>query len=245
MKYVKLVLSIIGLTCLGVGVGLILTILGIRITGFSTGGNGTLTNRDIESYPKQAPGFVAASYAAVSFEEMAKRSQVILAGQVTNIGETKWNQDNGSYWEETVKDDIGETTIAGLPYYEVTILPEQIILDSVGTEGQLVITVIGTSPANSQEAGMGDFSLKPGNEVVVFVRQGQLAWRSGEVTYDQETNSFDSGHRSVLFFMGNPDSSYLLKGADDLYRSSVDQEQASPLSLDELIKVIEEIRELP
>jgi hypothetical protein len=89
---------------------------------------------------------------------------------------------------------------------------------------------------------MGDFNLKPGDEIIVFVRQGQIAWRSGEVTYDQETSSFDSSWKSALLFMGNPANSYVLKGADNLYRSSADQEQASPLSWDELIKVIEEIR---
>ena len=130
-------------------------------------------------------------------------------------------------------------------YYEVTISPEQIIADSFGIkEDQLVITVLGTSPTDYQITDH-DYRLKSGDEIIVFVRQGEIAWWNGKVTYNKETSSFESGRKLVLLFMGVPNNSYLLKGQDGLYRFLATQEQSSPLSLGELTKLIQEKRGMP
>ena len=208
---------------------LLLAVVGIK---FTAGKIETTAIPPIErSYKPPGPSF-SASYAYVPFVEMIKYADLILTGQVTNIGETKWNQDSGEYWEETFKDEIGETTIPALPYYEVTISPAQIIVDALGiNEDQLVVTVVGMS---------GENNLKTGDEMYTFVRQGEMAWYDGNVTYNAKTYSFETGWKSVLFFTGAPDQSYLLKGPDGQYQFVENYEQLGPFSLDELINLIQE-----
>jgi len=226
-------------------VGLTLSLLGAMGVGLNAGVNETTTNSEIKSYSGPPAAAVEMSYGAVTFEEMIERANVILTGRVTNIGETRWNQDSGAYWEETIKDEIGETTVPALPYYEVTISPEQIIADSFGIlADQLVVTVIGTSPVD-YPATDHDASLKRGDEIVAFVRQGEIAWYNGKVTYNKATFSFETGMKPVLLFMGYPDNSYLLKGQDGLYRFLARPEQPSPFSLGELTKLIQEKRGMP
>lgn len=103
-----------------------------------------------------------------------------------------------------------------LPYYEVTISPEQVIADSFGVKDQLVVTVVGTSPVDYQTTAQ-DFGLKSGDEIIAFVEQGEIAWWNGRVTYNKTAGSFEMGMKPVLMFMGYPGDSYLLKGPDGLY----------------------------
>lgn len=242
MKPAKLIFSILGLAGLGVAVGLTIRLLGAMGVGFGAGVNQT-TNSDIKSYSGRPPARVQFSYGAVSFEEMVKGASVILAGKVTNIGETKWNQDSGAYWEKTIKDEIGETTVTALPYYEVTISPEQIIVESFGVKDQLVVTLIGTSPADYPIAAE-DFGLKSGADIIAFVEQGEIAW-GNEVTYNEATYSFESAMKPVLGFMGYPRDSYLLKGEDGLYRFLGRPEPSRPFSSGELAELIQEKRGMP
>ena len=236
MKYMKLIFSIMILTGIGLAVGLTIIFLGVMGT-VNDRSNETTTNSEIGNYSGQPPGFVSMSYEYVPFDTMIEKSNIILVGQVTNIGETKWNQDNGEYWEETFKDEIGETTIPALPYYEVTISPAQIIVDALGiNEDQLVVTVVGMS---------GENNLKTGDEIITFVRQGEMAWYDGNVTYNAKTYSFETDWKSVLFFTGAPDQSYLLKGPDGQYQFVENYEQLGPFSLDELINLIQEKRKTP
>lgn len=243
MMPVKLVFSIIGLTGLGVGVGLTIRLLGAPGVGSKGGVNGTTTSLNIESYSGPPAPVVAMSYGAVSFEEMMKGASVILAGKVTNIGETKWNKDSGAYWEETIKDEIGETTVTALPYYEVTISLGQVIADSFGITDQLVVTVVGTSPADYPIA-TEDFGLTSGADIIAFVEQGEIAW-GNEVTYNEATYSFESAMKPVLRFMGYPRDSCLLKGEDGLYRFLGRPELSGPFSSGELTRLIQEKRGMP
>lgn len=226
-----------------VGVGLIMSLIAAMGVGCNVGGNATATNPETGDYSARSGPVVEMTYANVPFEEMLTEANVIVAGKIADIGKTMWNQDSGAYWEEVIKDANGETTIHALPYYEVTILPERLLADSLGiSDGQLVVTVLGTSPTDHQPTAQ-DFNLQSGDEIIAFVRQGEIAWWNGKVIYDTETSSFESGRKPVLLFMGNPANSYLLKGQDGLYQLPVTEQQSGPLSLEELMKMISESRE--
>jgi hypothetical protein len=242
MKPMKVLFSLLILVGLAVGIGLTISLLAPMGIRFNTGVNETSTNSNSATYAGRPPVAVEMTYATVSFDEMIARADIILAGQVTKIGETKWNQDSGAYWEQSIKDDNGETIVHALPYYEVMLTPEQIIIDSLGIKGdQLVITVIGTSPSDYQTA-IHENSLKSGDNIITFVRKAEIAWWAGEVTFNKETNSFESGKKPVLLFMGSPDSSYLLRRPDGLYRFVARQDEPGPLSLGELTKLVQEKR---
>jgi hypothetical protein len=169
------------------------------------------------------------TYGYLSFDDTIKYSDVILIGQVTNTEETKLNQDSGEYWAETIKDEVGETTIAASPYYEMTISPAQIIVDVLGIEKEVVVTTLGNSPLD-----YGELRLKPGDEIIAFLFQHEIAWHNGEVTNNKNTNSFETGRKPVLGFIAAPNQSYLLKGSDGLYHFVENYEQLGPFALDAL-----------
>ena len=66
------------------------------------------------------------SYQSLPFAEMARAAELVVAGQVTAVSETRWNQDSGAFWEESNIDAQGlETVDSALPYYEVTVLADR------------------------------------------------------------------------------------------------------------------------
>lgn len=65
---------------------------------------------------------------------MIKNADVIVAGKVIAIGETRWNQDSGQYWEETFQYGAYETIVSALPYYEITMSVDRLLADSPGIE---------------------------------------------------------------------------------------------------------------
>ncbi|GAB4578501.1 MAG: hypothetical protein Fur0022_12360 [Anaerolineales bacterium] len=241
MKSLKLTLSILVLVFFGIGTGLVLSysnILGRK----SSDGIENVSSPIIEQTTRRtAPVFIS-SYAYTPFDETLKKADVIFVGQITNIGETKWNQDSGEYWEETIKDEFGETTIPAQPYFEVTISPLQLILDTFGVDGPIVVSVLENSPLDS--AG-GDFKFKIGDEIIAFVSQHEIAWYYGEVTYNNRTRAFESGKKSVLLFTAAPNQSSLVKNEDGLYQLMTDYEQVGPFSLDEVILLVQEERATP
>lgn len=190
---------------------------------------------------QSAPVFIS-SYVYTPFDEMVKSADVIFLGQITHIGETKWNQDSGEYWQETIKDEFGETIVPALPYFEVTISPVQMIVNTLDIEGPVVVTVLEHSPLDSLG---GEFDLKIGDEIITFVSQSEIAWYFGEVTYNNSTKAFESGRKTVLLFTAAPNQSSLMKNNDGSYQLSTDMEQVGPFSLDELISLIEEKRGAP
>jgi hypothetical protein len=116
---------------------------------------------------------------------------VVLAGEITAISPTRWNQDSGEFWEQTVVDRYGrQVEDIALPYYEVTVAANRSLVDMVGLDvtpgAPVVFTVIGHSPVETKGAsgvlvsgddGNGALQLKVGHSAVVFARQTQLAWR--------------------------------------------------------------------
>jgi hypothetical protein len=193
------------------------------------------------------------SYAYESFEWMLENADVIAAGKVLAIGQTRWNQDNWEYWEKSLQDDSGsETVVSAMPYYEITMSVDRLIADSLGIkEGHLIITVIGFSPLD-QQAEAPAFHPKIGDEIVAFVRQGEIGWYSGEITYNRE-DGFEIGRKTALLFVGGPDNAHLITNGQGLYhRPSATQSPFAPaeeltraISLDELATMVGEKRAAP
>jgi hypothetical protein len=186
MKYMKFFGAIVGLASLGV-------ILGISFSLFNTfpvkDGITSVLNASSKPIP---PDTFESTYEYVPFETMIKEANVIVAGKVVAISETRWNQDSGEYWEETFKDGDYETIVSALPYYEITMSVDQLLADSLGVkESQLIITVIGASPVDHPEQA-SPIHPKSGDEIVAFVRQGEIGWRSGPVTYNKDEGSLES-----------------------------------------------------
>jgi hypothetical protein len=241
MKYIKFLGAIVGLASLGV-------ILGISLNLF----NVFPLKEDITpvlnaSSKPRPPDNYHSTYEYVPFERMIKEADVIVAGKVVAISETRWNQDNGEYWEEIFKDGDYETIISALPYYEITVSVDQLLADSLGIkEDQLIITTIGMSPIDHQDQA-SSIHPKSGDEIVAFVRQGEIGWRSGPITYNKEEGSLETGRKAALLLLGGPDNSHLLRDGNGLYyrpsaKDSPIEEQISPMSLEDLTQSVQDKR---
>lgn len=155
-----------------------------------------------------------ASYIELPIEMMMQEADSIFTGKVIHISETRWNQDNGRFWAE------------GLPYHTVTF---SLISPIVGTDQEeVVITVIGDSPLDSEESGLSiesGQSLSIGEEVAVFARETEIVWR-------------EPARRPVTMFMSSPTLSTLLKGEDGLYHAA----NGEKYSHDELVTQVQKNR---
>jgi hypothetical protein len=236
MNTKRLVLSIIGLAGIGIAVGLMLSQLAaIRIA----------PTEAVEVTHGQPAYAFEASYLTISFEEMVRTADLIVSGQVAEIGKTKWNQDGGEYWEETYKDEGGETRIGAFPYFEVTLSPEQVVFDpSHAADQPIVVTLIGMSPSDTQ-AAPDELGLRPGSEIVAFIRHGEVAWWRGQLDYDKVSGSFSIGRKPVLQFMGVPNESYMRLGEDGLFKFATRLDQTEALSLAELTMLVQDVRGNP
>lgn len=185
--------------------------------------------------PRVDVGVVSQS---LSFEDMARSSDLILDAQVSRISPTLWNQDGGAYWEETVVDSAGlETIQVALPYYEVELVAGRAIVDTQGlaaaTDQPLVLTIVGMSPMDAaQESdegvmvfGLGEAALSPGQNGIFFVQQGSLAWRDGQ--------------RQVLRPTGAPAQSYLSTNPDGQVFNP-----AAGIAPTGMVDLVDQIREL-
>ena len=247
MKHIKSFGIIVGLASLGVFLGIGLHLFNTLPVKY---GASPVLSVSSKPYPPDAGHF---TYAYESFDWMNKNADVIVAGRVMAVGETKWNQDSGEYWEEVFQDDSGyETIISAMPYYEITMSVDRLVADSPGIkEGQLIITVIGFSPLD-QQAEASPFHPKNGDEIVAFVRQGEIGWYSGEITYNREAG-LETGRKVVMLFMGGPDNSHLLRNENGLYYRpsakespfSALEELTAAIPLDELAELIQEKRTAP
>lgn len=244
MKHIKLFGLIVGLTSLGIILGLSLNLF----NSFPSKDDHTPIVGD--AHQPQPPAIFNSSYAYLPFETMIKEAEVIVAGKVIAIGETRWNQDSGQYWEETFPSNGYETVVSALPYYEITMSVDHLLADSLGVkDSQLVIIVIGPSPIDHQ-AEASSIHPKSGDDIVAFVGQGEIGWRSGQITYNKDDGSLETGRKAALLLMGGPDNSHLLKNADNLYDrpSAKDspyppaEELTAPISLETLAKMVQEKR---
>jgi hypothetical protein len=154
------------------------------------------------------------SYTGASFEDRIERSNLIFAGTVMNMSPTQWNQDSGEYWEE----EVDGTVYTALPFYTVEVSVDKLTVadSSIGKSRGVILTILGANPLTSKEdavtkrgpvfnslnADVPD--LQVGDEIIVFARKTELAWRDGK--------------RPIWQLIGLPTESYLLKGDDGLYR---------------------------
>jgi len=152
---------------------------------------------------------VDVAYQALNFEQMATQAGAVIVGEVTRVSPTVWNQDGGTFWEETVTDAQGrESSNTALPYYEVELKVAEPIVDTVGVAKAaaagrpVVLTVIGMNPAEDPDtaaaggvlSGDGATGLAAGQSIVVFAERTRMAWRSGT--------------RPILQLMGEPQHAY-------------------------------------
>ena len=175
------------------------------------------------------------SYGAPANGDILQYSDFVIKAQVNSISHTRWNQDSGEYWEETIVDDIGETTVVALPYYEIDFSVEDILLDEIEeVEEQITITVIGNSPLDYGES----LGLEVGDTIISVHGKGEMAWRTKPVTYNQDGGFMETGKKPTYRFIGYPNDAYLLQGADGLYSGTVFKNELGPLSLKTIKELI-------
>lgn len=159
-----------------------------------------------------------ASYKYLAREEMIDSADAIFRGKVFSISPTHWNQDSGEEWNDNA---IGGDS--GFQVHEVEIEVLQAIVDGVGLDKRISITLIGSSPLD----GYGDHNLKEGVEAVFFMRQTEIAWREG-------------GTRPIFELMTAPVYSYFQLGGDGLFHD--ERPDGRPLSLEDIVKSIAQRR---
>lgn len=171
-----------------------------------------------------------ASYIGATYEEMIDNSDVIFVGKVVSISPTTWNQDSGEYWVDKSSD--GSIKDVGLQIHRIKFEISRIIADRIGYSDKLLeITVVGRSPLDQN----AEYKLAEGENLIVFARKTELAWRNGK--------------RWVFMFMTAPQMSYLSRDADGLYKGFIVERKQGilavkpPISLDQLILDVAQRRE--
>jgi hypothetical protein len=141
---------------------------------------------------------------------MIDQAAIVFVGKVTSISPTQWNQDSGEAWADGLL----------LHYIELEVLEP--IVDSIGLDKRVTITVLGNSPLD----GQADHALKEGDQAVVFARQTELAWRNGR--------------RSIFQLLGVPSDAHFILRDDGLYHGRWNEE---PVSFEQLLNRIAQRRE--
>lgn len=136
------------------------------------------------------------TYVDVTLSEMVQTAPLIVVGTVLDVSGTRWNQDDGTFWEKTIVDKYGEQTVdSAVPYHRVELQVERTLVDRVGLEGdRLSLTVVGMGHDLGGAHSVGDgesegvislasdtVSAEQGDRVIAFVQPGQLAWRDGRM----------------------------------------------------------------
>ncbi|GAB4579156.1 MAG: hypothetical protein Fur0022_18940 [Anaerolineales bacterium] len=160
----------------------------------------------------------SASYGEISLEQMYQEADFIFVGKIIQISSTQWNQDNGEYWNDETT--TGETA---LQVHTIEVEPIQSIVDNLGQEGTVKITILGSSPMDGSHA---DHDLKVGMQVMFFTQEREIAWRGGM--------------KMIVGLMGAPSYSYFTLGEDGLYHGAL---LTQPISLQEVMEQISDLRE--
>jgi hypothetical protein len=185
-------------------------------------------------------GEVEASYEYVPYERMLRESDSIIVAQVESISNTRWNQDSGEYWEQTLVHDGNETIVTAHPYYEIGLSVQEVLADVDGAvDDQISIVVIGASPLDYEEDGNGT-ELSIGDNIVSFNTRREIGWRNQPITYDDDEKRMEIGRKLVHTFTGSPDTSYLIRGEDGLYYDSSSIEEFGPISIEALRGLIKD-----
>lgn len=196
-------------------------------------------------------------------EELRTQADLIFAGEVLDISPTRWNQDSGEYWTETTEEGVtadGQkltTTHSAWPIYEIRMSVAQPIIDQLGVGQEVVLILQGKSPVDDAvlnssgenvQVEAESISLQKGQELIVFVKQEEFAWRDPTRPIQLITGDgysyFDIGNRLIMTLMGVYDNAYLVKGDDDLYYPAPDAlDKQEPISLEQLAQEIAQARE--
>jgi hypothetical protein len=158
----------------------------------------------------------SASYLAVSDNELVEKSDIILLGKVVKISPTRWNQDDGSAW------DNSGMTIAALQFHEIEVKVLRKVVDTINIGDSLIVTVIGPSPIDVHS----DYSLKENDQVVMYVKQGKIAWR-------------EVGMKKAFLFNGSPYQSLYVQSPDGRFGR---RSEKTSVSLEELIGKVKALR---
>jgi hypothetical protein len=156
------------------------------------------------------------SYIRISREEMIDESDAIFLGKVVGISPTRWNQDSGEEWYDSVSG-------SGLQLHTIEFEVLEPIVDTIGLGQPVTITVLGSSPLE----GSADHDLKVDDQAVIFARAGEIAWRGGTM-------------RPVWLLTGAPSDSHLILGDNGLYAGRWNE---GPVSLEQLISRIAQRRD--
>ncbi len=159
-------------------------------------------------------------YESAPIPKKIKRSGFIVSGFISFISDTSWNQDTGEYWEDTSAD--GGTIIPALPYFTVDIVTDVILLGPVDLPRKITLTILGESPHSANKDA--DLQWREGDEVVIFGRKTQLAWREGS--------------KDILQPVGSIEESMAIRGENDLFyiHSQGKKEGYSVGDLEKLVK---------
>jgi hypothetical protein len=167
--------------------------------------------------------------AYITREDRARSAESVIHGTVTAVSDTYWNADDGKYWDDP------KVSAATLPYHVVTLAPVGLIHDE--NEGRVASTsisfvVMQMSPIDS--AGCGDSSTGPyavGDEVVVFLENRQMAWRTG-------------GMKQLLQPVNDPDSATIRKSSDGLfYELGFAEEAPEGSTVSEIQRAVHNLRD--
>lgn len=113
-----------------------------------------------------------ASYLSLTYEKQIKSADIVFVGKLIEISPSRWNQDNGEYWEKTSAEQP-----PSLQYHTLKFDISEFIIDKIQQRSQssLEVTVLGASPLD----GNADYSLAIGDNVIVFAKRTELAWKEG------------------------------------------------------------------
>lgn len=156
------------------------------------------------------------TYMEISDKDKIEKSDIILVGKIITISPTRWNQDDGSMW------DAQGSQIGSFQIHELEVQVIRKIVDDLNFGDKVTVTVLGTSPKEEYP----DYTLSEGDQVVMFLKKGDIAWR-------------ETGVRNVLIFNGSPYQSLYVQNPDGQYEL---QWAKKMVTLDELIGQIASLR---
>lgn len=144
-----------------------------------------------------------ASYEELTRRQMITQSDAIFVGQVQEISPARWNQDSGEY--------VADERCSQLLYDDIEVQVVWPIVDDLGLDDIVTITVLGNSPVGSIASSPEilpdpEHTLQTGDQYIFFVVKRYIAWRN-DLTGPE-------GTRLTIRFITAPSISHL-KRVDD------------------------------
>ncbi len=171
------------------------------------------------------------SYVTPAYEQLINESDIVFAGTLTDISPSKWNQDNNEYWTDESPDRVATP----LQYHTLRFDVSQFIINKTKLQDlkSIEITVLGPSPLGKN----ADYSLSVGDNVVIFARETELAWKEGN--HRKPIIEIATAPDFAIFVQFNkPNGTYSGKIIHDLGKGDFATEEIS-LPLQDLISQIQ------